>query len=66
MNSIIRNILAFVAFLVVWVVFPSEWLLSLGVDATWVGLFKIGAAIAVAWSIVGRRRKSREPVNTQD
>lgn len=53
-KAVWRQLAAVLAFLVTWGVFPAGWLTSLGVDAAWVGLLKIVAALAVAWLVVHR------------
>jgi hypothetical protein len=57
---IIRNVIGILAFLLVWAVFPNQWLLGLGVDAMWVGLAKIISAILATWWVVGIGRKVNE------
>lgn len=59
-STVIRNIMGVLAFLLVWAIFPNQWLLGLGVDAMWVGLAKIISAILAAWWVVGFRRKVNE------
>lgn len=54
MKTIVRHVMAIMAFLLIWAVFPNQWLLGLGLDAAWVGLLKILAAIGAAWLVVGR------------
>jgi hypothetical protein len=53
-KAVWRQLAAVLAFLVTWGVFPAGWLAGLGIDAAWVGLLKIIAALAVAWLVVHR------------
>jgi membrane associated rhomboid family serine protease len=59
-RSIIRNAMGLLAFLLVWAVFPNQWLLGLGVNAMWVGFAKIISAILAAWWVLGFRQKVNE------
>ncbi|MGY0200385.1 hypothetical protein [Leptothrix sp. BB-3] len=59
-RTVIRNVMGVLAFLLVFAIFPNQWLLGLGVDAMWVGLAKIISAVLAAWWVVGFRRKVNE------
>ena len=50
------QLLAVLAFVVTWGLFPNQWLLGLGLDATWVGGGKVLAAVAAAWWVLARLR----------
>jgi len=50
------HLLAVLAFVVTWGLFPNQWLLGLGLDATWVGGGKVLAAVAAAWWVLARLR----------
>lgn len=54
-----RNALAILAFLVVWATFPSDLLREAGLDAMWVGMAKMLAALGAAWLVSGYRRAAK-------
>lgn len=55
-RTVIRNVMGILAFLLVFAIFPNQWLLGLGVDAMWVGLAKIVLAVlAAAWIVRSRQ-----------
>lgn len=59
-RAVIRNVMGILAFLLVFAIFPNQWLLGLGLDAMWVGLAQIVSAILAAWWVVGFRQKVNE------
>lgn len=56
-RNVMKNLLAVIAFLVVWGVFPNQWLLGMGLDAAWAGAAKALTATLAAWWVVGFRRE---------
>jgi hypothetical protein len=50
------QLLAVLAFVVTWGLFPNQWLLGRGLDATWVGAGQVLAAVAAAWWVLARLR----------
>lgn len=55
-----RHVLALVAFLLVWGLFPHSLLLGWGLDPAWIGLLKLLVAIGVVWLI---ERPSGKPLS---
>lgn len=59
MKTIIRYSLATLAFLFVWAAFPNRWLLSMGLDAAWVGLFQLLTVFGAVLLIAGKKQSER-------
>ncbi len=65
MKKLVRYLLAIVAFIFVWVVFPNRWLLDMGLGAILVGLLKLLTAIGTVLLVIGLKRPEA-PVETKE
>lgn len=63
-RNVMKNFLAVIAFLVVWGVFPNQWLLGMGLGAAWVGAAKALTATLAAWWVVGFRREATKKTDS--